>query len=327
MATTLSPTFASSVTRIHAHGLDEASEQLAPSLNVRYVQLERGTACSLGSVVQTDRVTAGHVGADRCKVEWLDVPRERIVTLVPISGRAKLGAASVEPGQVLIAHGPAQLVTWTDREYRSWFVSTPDRGIDKLMGHIGLVRAAPPRTFERYARRWIVAAETGSPELGASTDALLDVCGAWWRETSDSDRALPSSTTRCQAAVRARQYIDEHLDRPLTLACVCQFSYSSPRALEYGFREVFGVSPIAYIRCARLSRVRHELYFSPHSSGKITQLAMKWGFWHLSQFSKDYYELFGELPSITLGRASGRIDRRGCDCIETAAHVAVAEGL
>ncbi len=124
---------------------------------------------------------------------------------------------------------------------------------------------------------------------------------------------LPASTARCQAAVRARQYIDEHLDRPLTLASVCQASYASPRALEYGFREIFGVSPIAYIRCARLSRVRRELYFSPYTSGRITQLAMKWGFWHLSQFSKDYYDLFGELPSITLGRASGRIGRRGCD--------------
>jgi AraC-like DNA-binding protein len=328
MATTLSPlTLESVVTRIHAHSLDEASEQLAPSLNVRYVQIERGTACSRGSVAQTGCVTLGHVGADRCKVEWLDVPRDRIITIVPISGRARLGATSVAPGQAILAHGPVQLVTWTDREYRSWFVSMPDRSIDRLAGHIELVRTAQPKTFERCAHRWIVAAETDSSELGASTDALLGVCGAWWREASDSDRALPAPTARCQAAVRARQYIDEHLDRPLTLACVCQFSYSSPRALEYGFREVFGVSPIAYIRCARLSRVRHELFFSPHASGRITQLAMKWGFWHLSQFSKDYYELFGELPSITLGRASGRIDRRSCDCIETAAHVAVAEGL
>lgn len=54
---------------------------------------------------------------------------------------------------------------------------------------------------------------------------------------------------------------------------------------------------------------------------------MKWGFWHLSQFSKDYCDLFGELPSITLGRASGRVDRSGCNCVEAAARIAVAAEL
>lgn len=339
MATTSSPTMPESVvTRIHAHGLDEAAAQLAPSLNVRYVQLERGMACSRGSVAQTDCVAVGHVGADRHKVEWLDVLRDRMLIIVPISGRARLGTAGVEPGQAIVARGPTQLVACTDREYQSFFVSMPDLGIGKFIGQdyavtgcvrVRLLHASEARieTFDSYARRTIDAAQAGSSDLAASSEALLDICDTWLHEARVNDVTLPAPIARCQAAVRARQYIDEHLDRPLTLASVCQASYSSPRALEYGFREIFGVSPIAYIRCARLSRVRRELYFSPHTSGKITQLAMKWGFWHLSQFSKDYYDLFGELPSITLGRASGRIVRRGCDCVEIAARVAVAEGL
>jgi AraC family ethanolamine operon transcriptional activator len=101
----------------------------------------------------------------------------------------------------------------------------------------------------------------------------------------------------------------------LTIASVCHASYSSPRSLEYGFQEIFGVSPKTYIRCARLSRVRGELSLSTQVHGRVTQLAMKWGFWHMSRFSSDYYELFGELPSITLGRATARRDRpESIDC-------------
>lgn len=316
MATTFS-------TRIHTHGLDEAADALAPLLSVRYVQLERGMPCSTGAMARLDRLTVGHVGADRNKVEWLDVPSGQTLIVVPMCGRARLGTTNVEVGQVIIAHGPTQLVEFTGSDYRAFFVSFPDPGV----AQVRVLREpdAQIETFESQARRLIDAAEQGTSGLPAVADALLTLCDAWSHEVDDG--TLPASTARCQAAVRARQYIDEHLDRPLTLANVCQASYASPRALEYGFREIFGVSPIAYIRCARLSRVRRELCSSAYTSGRITQLAMKWGFWHLSQFSKDYYDLFGELPSITLARASGRIGRCGGARVETAARVAVAEGL
>ena len=316
-------------TRIDTKGLDEAAAALAPLLSIRYVQLERGPACSYGALARLGRFTVGHVGTDCNKVEWLEVPRGQLLMAVPMSGRARLGTLSIEPGQAIIAHGPTQLVAFTDREYQAFFVSMPARAVGESIGQVRLLRAAAARieTFESGARRMIDAAKAGTPELVASADALMNVCDTWLRKERDEDLTLPASTARCQAAVRARQYIDEHLDRPLTLANVCQASYSSPRALEYGFREIFGVSPIAYIRCARLSRVRRELYLSPYTSGRITQLAMKWGFWHLSQFSKDYYDLFGELPSITLGRASGRTGRCGRACMATGAQVAVAEGL
>ncbi len=276
-------------------------------------------ACSSGEFAAFEPMAVGHASADRHKVEWLDVPAGRVLMVVPIRGRARAGTASIGPGQVIVAHGPTQLVACTDRGYAAWFVSMPDR--DGGLGGQGIrfLRASASRieAFDSCARRVIDAAQ-GGPSAGS----LLGICDAWLRQATDEDVAVTAATARCQAAVRARQYIDEHLDRPLTLASVCQASYSSPRALEYGFREIFGVSPITYIRCARLSRVRRELYSSPYTSGKITQLALQWGFWHLSQFSKDYFDLFGELPSITLGRASGRARSNSCDCVVTTNRVA-----
>ena len=288
-------------------------------------------ACSRGSAARLNQVAVGHVGADRHKVEWIEVPRGRMLIMAPTQGRARLGTSSIERGRVIVAHGPAELALCTDRNYRSTFVSMPDRGVGAFIAQdyaatgsvrVRLLRAAESaiEIFDGCVRQLTEAGET-------STDALLEICGAWLREEHDDSAAFASSTARCQAAIRARQYIDEHLDLPLTLASVCQASYASPRALEYGFREIFGVSPIAYLRCARLSRVRRELHSSAYTSGRITQLAMKWGFWHLSQFSKDYQDLFGELPSITLGRASGRVDRSCCNCAGAVTRIAVAAEL
>lgn len=332
MATISSPlAFANFVTRIHAHGLDEAAAQLAPFLRARYVQLGRGMACSRGSVARLGQMSVGYVGSDRHKVEWLEVPRGRMLIVVPTRGRARLGATSVERGRAIVAHGPTELTLCSEPDYQSTFVSMPDRGVGEFIAQDYVVTGSVRIRMLHAAEAAINSFDSSARELtetaGASTDALLEVCAAWLREDHDENVAFAPSTARCHAAIRARRYIDEHLELPLTLASVCQASYSSPRALEYGFREIFGISPIAYLRCARLSRVKRELHCSAYTSGKITQLAMKWGFWHLSQFSKDYYDLFGELPSITLGRASGRVDCSGCDCIETTARMTVAEEL
>nr|WP_269767767.1 helix-turn-helix domain-containing protein [Oleiphilus messinensis] len=42
------------------------------------------------------------------------------------------------------------------------------------------------------------------------------------------------------------------------------------------------------------------LYQSSAEQTQVADVAADWGFWHLSQFSKDYRQLFGERPSDTL---------------------------
>jgi AraC-like DNA-binding protein len=319
------------VTRIHAHGLDEAAAQLAPFVKVRYVQLERGMACSRGSAARLGHLSVGYVAADRHKVEWIDVPRGRMLIVVPTRGRARLSTSSIERGRVIVAHGPTELSLCTDREYQATFVSLRDRGVGEFIARdyaaTGSVRVRLLQAAESTIRTFDSCARELTETKDVSPDPLLELCEAWLSEAHEENLTFAPATARCQSAIRARQYIDEHLDSPLTLSDVCQASYCSPRALEYGFREIFGVSPIAYIRCARLSRVRCELHRSAYTSGRITQLAMQWGFWHLSQFSKDYSDLFGELPSITLGRATGRVGRNSCNCVEAATRIAVAAEL
>ena len=53
-----------------------------------------------------------------------------------------------------------------------------------------------------------------------------------------------------------------------------------------------------------LNAVRRELRVATGSPDEpIAAIAARWGFWHMGQFSRDYKQQFGELPSVTLRRA------------------------
>ena len=73
------------------------------------------------------------------------------------------------------------------------------------------------------------------------------------------------------------------------------------RTLNYAFREIFGVTPKEYLQVTRLDGVRKDLH-RREPSAKISDIANKWGFWHMGQFAADYRRQFGELPSETTRR-------------------------
>lgn len=95
---------------------------------------------------------------------------------------------------------------------------------------------------------------------------------------------------------------------PLTIEELCISLRISRRTLNHAFIRVLGITPIAYMRNVRLHRIRAELQSAPHQVRYIASVAAKWGFWHMSLFSRYYRELFGETPLETLSRS--RIGKR-----------------
>lgn len=103
----------------------------------------------------------------------------------------------------------------------------------------------------------------------------------------------------------AREFIDACLqaDRLPSIVDICTQAETSVRSLEYAFREVMQLTPVAYLRILRLNKVRGELRSAPTTDTTITRIATDWGFVHLGEFARDYRRLFGERPSDTLARA------------------------
>ena len=98
-----------------------------------------------------------------------------------------------------------------------------------------------------------------------------------------------------------------HASEPIGVVDICEAVGVHSRVLQYCFNEVFGVTPVAYLRCLRLHQVRRDIKGSPHAS--IGDIAARWGIWHLGRLAADYRRLFGELPSAT-AREAGALRSR-----------------
>ena len=97
-------------------------------------------------------------------------------------------------------------------------------------------------------------------------------------------------------------YIDNSTDSIPKIYDLCRKFPVSKRTLEYAFRERFGATPKKYIKALRLNQVRKMLKQKSSKSERITNIANRFGFWHMGQFASDYRSLFGELPSETRRR-------------------------
>jgi AraC-like DNA-binding protein len=114
----------------------------------------------------------------------------------------------------------------------------------------------------------------------------------------------PALSRRRMAVERVRRFIHEHLAESMTLAELCQHAHLQARSLEYGFRDLVGLSPFKYIKMLRLAEVRRRLQMSTPAERSVSELALDCGFCHLSQFAADYKRVFLESPSATR-RAAG----------------------
>ena len=158
----------------------------------------------------------------------------------------------------------------------------------------------PDKTLEevRFLLARLLSAESRTPpclQQGIVMMALLEVL----KEETPQPAKTQSYYHRKKVVDRARLFLDHHLDEPVTVTQLCEITNVSRRTLQYSFESILGVSPIQYLRISRLNGVRRSLVQAQHGQA-VSDIAAQWGFWHLSQFAKDYKQLFGEQPSQTL---------------------------
>ncbi|WP_458525418.1 helix-turn-helix domain-containing protein [Onishia taeanensis] len=111
----------------------------------------------------------------------------------------------------------------------------------------------------------------------------------------------PSYRHRKQVVDRIKAHLTTCEAPPVALSELCEIAHVSQRTLQYSFTSILGISPIQFLRLTRLNRVRRRLS-APDADTTVSQVAADWGFYHLGQFARDYRQLFGEAPSVTLAR-------------------------
>jgi AraC-like DNA-binding protein len=132
---------------------------------------------------------------------------------------------------------------------------------------------------------------------------LLTLGGARDFEPTRSDRTRQA---RSLLVRNAEAYALSRVGEPLYVTDLCKAAEVSERTLEYAFKEVMDLTPVAYLLRLRLHRVRRALLAAKPGSTTVSAEALNWGFWHFGEFSRAYKECFGELPSESL--RSGRVE-------------------
>ncbi len=111
-------------------------------------------------------------------------------------------------------------------------------------------------------------------------------------------RDSATRSNRLASMQRAIDFIKSHSRDVYTVTDVCRASATTSRTLERVFREELAVTPKQYMKLVKLTGVRQDL-IKLSQEESIKDIALSWGFWHMSQFAQDYKNQFGKLPSQT----------------------------
>jgi AraC-like DNA-binding protein len=115
----------------------------------------------------------------------------------------------------------------------------------------------------------------------------------------DPGRLLPGQVVR--AAVRAH---DAQRGHSVSLAQLCEASGVGQTWLSKFFRDIYGISPMAYLRARRLSMARSLLLDQSNPPSSVKDVALSLGFMNLGRFAADYRARFDEKPSVSLLRTT-----------------------
>jgi AraC-like DNA-binding protein len=101
---------------------------------------------------------------------------------------------------------------------------------------------------------------------------------------------------------RAMDYIDANWSKPLTVQALSSAIGVGARSVFKSFRQSAGLSPMEYVKQARLKHAR-EMLILAETGTTVTGVALACGFQNPGHFAREYKRAFGELPSNTLARA------------------------
>ena len=163
------------------------------------------------------------------------------------------------------------------------------------------------------SRSWLFALESILSDLESDASLIKrDLTSESWRDVFLTTllRIQPHSCTEKLSSgrpdlppiyvKRAIDYINKHLHEEITRKQLVEISGASERTLQKWFNRHYGVTPMSYLRRARLIMAKQELREASRNKNTVAAIAAKWRFYDASRFTAAYKKEFGELPSSTL---------------------------
>jgi AraC-like DNA-binding protein len=148
-------------------------------------------------------------------------------------------------------------------------------------------------------------ADSEALSSSAATSLCEELVNEFVRATAYTDQPSRKNQRdfagyRFTAMRRAEEFLREHMDAPFSSRGLCGATRMSERSIEMLFKEAYGISPRAWSQIVRLNAARQELLDGHGEDVRVSDVAVRWGFFHFGRFSAAYRNLFGELPSATV---------------------------
>jgi AraC-like DNA-binding protein len=260
-------------------------------------------------------ITFDNVGADSYFVH------------LPVTGRLEVNyrgvdlTASREGAAVYEPNGGAARNRWAAGT-RSLAAQLPRRAVERaLMSLLG----EPPKSAPRFdptmrmadprARTWVglvarlnrdLAHDDGLISQPIVAKGLAESLAAGFlyasRHSYSEVLAAPVRPPRQKTVRLALELMESDPAMPWTVAALAEHCGVSARAVQHGFRQHVGCSPMTHLRRQRLRRAHDELRAADPYTCSVADIARKWGFQHLGRFAAAHEAEYGETPLRTLRR-------------------------
>ncbi|MGO3132751.1 MAG: AraC family transcriptional regulator [Alcaligenes sp.] len=99
---------------------------------------------------------------------------------------------------------------------------------------------------------------------------------------------------------RAEEYMHAHLTASIRVDDLVQAVGVSRRTLHAGFRNFRQTTPGAHLKRMKLDAARSALLNARDTGENVTEVATRFGFFHLGKFARDFRSQFGQSPSEML---------------------------
>lgn len=178
------------------------------------------------------------------------------------------------------------------------------------------IEFAPAFSFRKIQRRIACAVRFWQEDLDSNAGMFVHgIAGAQMRESLIKAVLKCHPHTHSEAldagfpgiapknVRRAEDFMRHNVGQAITLRDIARAAGSSVRALQSGFREFRGMTPLETLRSFRMEAARAELLDATNGDS-VTAIALRWGFQHLSRFSAAYKIRYGEFPSDTMRKRS-----------------------
>jgi len=168
----------------------------------------------------------------------------------------------------------------------------------------------PPTAMARLQRLHAATAHLAetAPEIIANPDAARGLEQALLEAMVDclgKGAVGEDSVAQRQHELIMRRFhrvLEEQPEQPSYITEICSAIGVSERTLQVCCQEQLGMGPKHYLLLRRLHLARRALRAAAPDGTTVTDIATRYGFWHLGRFAGEYRSLFAEAPTVTLHR-------------------------